>query len=763
MVLQAVFALTLFLSAALLFLVQPMVGKLLLPLLGGTPAVWNTCLVFFQSLLLAGYLYAHLAIDRLGVTRQARWHLLVLLLPLAAFVVAGYFVGSPVPIVVSLLPTDEEYPIFPLLAMLLLAVGPAVWVLATTSPLLQRWFAALSSRDPYPLYAASNAGSLLGLLAYPFLVEPYLSLTTQQELWALGVVVYLGLTLSCAARLWSRGVDSPSPPPPLPSEERGEVINAPSEPSSSPCERPTLARILRWVALSALTAALLCAATTHLTTDLAPMPLLWVVPLALYLGSFILVFWHWPAALHRFCGRLMAMLLIFLVLMLMTRSTEPLVVTLGLPLVTLFVITLVCHGELALDRPAKEYLTSFYLFLSLGSVLGSLFCALVAPLLFHRLGLVEYPLALVLAALVRPDTAIDRPCLGDWLAPLLLGGATAALVLAVPHWLGPTPDTNDPNYLMDRIVRVGVMFGVPSVVAFALVRRPLRYALALTALLLAATLDVGPSGVVLHTERNFFGTLRVTRSQDGRFVRLVHGTTQHGQQALESDDPLKPLMYYHPTGPAGRVMRALPPQRRRRVGAVGLGCGAMAAYAQPGEQWTFYEIDPAVIRLAKDTRYFTYLERCRGELTIVPGDARRMLEREADGSFDILILDAFSSDAIPVHLLTREALALYVRKLRPEGVLLFHVSNRYLDLAPMLGRLAAAHDPPLWAYVDQDVPTPSQQEEGKFASTWMLLGGDQVHELARQDRRWDRQPETEGSLWTDTFSNLLAVWRRGEE
>ncbi|MFO0845360.1 MAG: hypothetical protein U0797_23750, partial [Gemmataceae bacterium] len=381
------FALTLFLSAALLFLVQPMVGKLLLPLLGGTPAVWNTCLVFFQALLLAGYLYAHVSTDRLGVRRQARWHLLVLLLPPVALAAGWGLAGSPVPVVSSLTPTDEDYPVLPLLAMLFLAAGPVFLVLATTGPLLSRWFAAGGGRDPYVLYAASNAGSLLGLLAYPFLVEPSLSLTTQQWAWAAGVGAYILLAAGCATLTWrARGVEMShrvDPGGPDGGDEPHRSLSAP--------------QVARWLALSALTSALLCAGTTHLTTDMAPMPLLWVVPLALYLLSFILVFWRWPGPVHRAVGRLTPMLMVFLVLMLMTRATEPTALVVGLPLAAYFAILLVCHGELARDRPGREHLTAFYLVISTGSVLGSLACALVAPLLFHRLGLVEYPLALVLA------------------------------------------------------------------------------------------------------------------------------------------------------------------------------------------------------------------------------------------------------------------------------------------------------------------------------------------------------------------------------
>ncbi|MFO0881441.1 MAG: fused MFS/spermidine synthase [Gemmataceae bacterium] len=744
--LPGLFALTLFLSAALLFLIQPLVGKLLLPLLGGTPAVWNTCLFFFQTLLWLGYLYAHLATDRLGVRRQAWLHLALLMIPPGALALGYLLAGDLVPILTQLIPTDEDYPALALLLLLLVAAGPIFFVLATTGPLLQRWVADLGmgGRSPYVLYAASNTGSLLGLLAYPFLVEPTLTLTAQQWLWAAGVMACVLLLLGCAVLT-------------------GWYVTTSSEVQVSPAAEPLRrGRIIYWLGLAALTSALLNATTTHMTTDMAPMPLLWVVPLALYLLSFIIVFWRWPDQLRWLTGRVLPMLLLFLAVVLITRATEPLFLVGGLPLVVLLAACLVCHGELAHDRPDARHLTTFYLVLSLGSVLGSFLCVLVAPVLFRRLGVVEYPLVLVCLALVRPGQPRQRLRWDDLVAPLGLGLVALSLVFQVPRWLGPAPVPTDPDYLLDRLQRAGLMFGVPAVLAFALVHRPLRYALCLAVLLAAASLDTGPNGTLLLTERNFFGTVRVTRSEDGRFNRLVHGTTLHGQQRVEESGHPVPLMYYHPAGPVGRALTRLPAQRRRNVGAVGLGCGALAAYARPGEQWTFYEIDPAVIRIAQDPEYFTYLSSCRGNLRIVPGDARRRLEREPDASFDLLLLDAFSSDAIPVHLLTREALALYGRKLRPGGLLLFHVSNRYLDLPPLLGRLA--HEAGLSAQVDHSHPSGGQAEQGMMSSIWVLIGQeDAVAALAARDRQWMPLEPTPGPIWTDDFSNLLGLWKHGEE
>lgn len=739
------FATTLFCSALLLFTVQPLLGKLLLPLAGGAPAVWNTCLVFFQTALLAGYLYAHRFTARLSTRVQVACHLTVLLL-VAGVVAACHLSGSALPVVASLVPAEQDYPFLPLLALLTLAVGVPFVGLSATAPLLQRWYATLeaNNRDPYFLYAASNAGSLLGLIGYPFLIEPTLSLTTQRSLWAAGVGACLVLLAACA------------------------VITARHAPALAPAadtEGPAVpaARVLRWVALAAVPSALLNAATVNLTTDLAPVPLLWVVPLALYLLSFVLVFAWWPDWLHRATGRAVPILLAVTVFLVAFGATEPIEVVAGAHMLTLFGACLLCHGELARDRPEKGQLTRFYLWMAAGGVCGSLFGALLAPQLFARLGLVEYPLVLVLVALVRPfprdgETVWPvRP--GDLLWPAALAGLAVGLVVTVPDVLGQPPAEDHPGHFLDRYLRGGLMFGVPAVLAYALAYRPGRYALALAAVLLAARLDHSRHGAVLLTTRNFFGTLRVTRSPDGRFHRLVHGTTQHGQERLEDDCPPVPLMYYHPTGPAGRVLRALPEGRLRRVGVVGLGSGALASYAKRGQKWTFFEIDPAVARIAEDARWFRYLACCPGEVTVVLGDARRRLQ-EKPAAFDLLVLDAFSSDAIPTHLLTREALELYLERLAPGGLLLFHVSNRYLDLPPVLARAAAAIDPSLVVMQDNDAPSPGEREAGKTASVWVLIArrAEDLGPVAK-DLRWARARAGSGEVWTDDFSNLLGAWK----
>ena len=758
--LPALYAATLFVGATLLFLVQPLVGKLLLPLVGGTPGVWNTCMVFFQAVLLGGYLYAHRSTSKLGVRRQAAAHLVLLAFVLLAFKLGVAASGTPVPVVTALLPADQDYPIFGVVALLAVAVGFPFFVLSTTSPVLQRWFAATghpSAKDPYFLYAASNAGSLLGLLGYPLLIEPRLPLATQQWVWAAGVGVYLLMVLACASAVFRNAGRAAAP---APAADSGTPTESPA-PKSELCS----GRIARWVALSALPSSLLLGVTTHVSTDLAPVPLLWVVPLALYLLSFILVFARWPDGVRRVVGRVTPMLLLFVVLTLVTGAAEPMGVVGALHLLAFFGVCLVCHGELAKDRPPPEHLTAFYFWMSLGGVLGGLTNALIAPIIFHRVGMVEYPLALALAALVRPrgEEQPNGPVLRFADVALVLGllATAVGLVLVVPR-LVELPV--EPDSLPGRLIRSGLMFGIPAVAAFALVRRPARYALALAALLVAGALDPGQLGETLHMERNFFGVVRVTKSPDGKFIRLVHGTTLHGQQRADEPGPPRPMTYYHEQGPVGSVFRSLPAERIRKVAVVGLGTGAVASYARPGQHWTFYEIDPAVARIAQNPNYFTFLSNCRASWEVVLGDARRQLARAPDGEFDLVIMDAFCSDAIPVHLLTREALQLYVRKLAPHGVVAMHVSNVHLEVNKLVARLAADHDPPLRCRYCDDSSTDREKADGKMASQWVVLARSDA-DLGKMATGggWQAMRSDGGPVWRDDFANLLWVWKSRDD
>jgi hypothetical protein len=760
---QFLFAITLFVSAFLLFLVQPLVGKLLLPKLGGTPAVWNACLVFFQAMLLAGYGFAHAATAQLGSRRQAILQLVILALP--AFVLpitigSNAFRGA----------SAVEHPVLVILVQLAIAVGLPFFVVSTTSPLLQRWFADTghtSARDPYFLYAASNLGSMLALIAYPVLVEPEFSLPDQSRIWALGYAVYAVLVVACAVALWRGRHDAPL----------GVTAKQPPTPP------PSWPRRLRWVLLAFVPSSFLLGTTTYISTDIAPIPLLWVIPLALYLLSFIVVFAKKPAVSHALAGRLLPIAGLMLTLVLLTGATElrglPVSVLISLHLGTFYLAALVAHGELARDRPATDHLTEFYLWMSVGGVLGGAFNALLAPIIFQRTGLAEYPLVIVLACMIRPACALaNSQAKAPAPASAPVGGRFSPWTVILPAGIGAL--TVGLVYLTAWLrmelspLRTGVMFGLPCVLVYTLVDRPVRYGLGLAALLLAGI--VNPDQSLRHLERNFFGVLKVAEAHDsqrGRFRILYHGNTIHGQQSLDNldaDGRHEPLTYYHRTGPIGHLFEEwLDVQPAgRRVAAVGLGTGSLAWYARAGDDWTFYEIDPAIQRIAEDPAYFNFLSECRtDQRRIVLGDARLKLEEAADHSFDLIVLDAFSSDSIPMHLITAEALALYQQKLASGGIIAFHVSNRYLRLQPIVGKLAeqarlAARG---WDDLTED------KTAGKLPSQWLILAerdadfGKLVwphgaNHLA--DARWEQlRPEARTPLWTDAFSNLLSAFDSG--
>jgi spermidine synthase len=728
-------------------------------------------MVFFQAVLLAGYLYAHRAVNKLGVRRQALFHMVLLAACILALNTAVTTTGSPMPVASSLLPDDQDYPILGLVALLGIAVGVPFFVLSATSPLLQRWFAASghpSARDPYFLYAASNAGSLLGLLGYPLLLEPRLSLAEQQWVFAGAVTAYIVLTATCAAILLLRESEVQGQQESIGTlvQEASDTDHARSCPTiNSPINA---ARVARWVFLAGLPSSLMLGVTTYVSTNLAPVPLLWAVPLSLYLISFILVFARWPVGIHRTVGNLTPVMLLFAVLSLLVDACEPFALIGVLHMGAFFGVCLVCHGELANDRPPAEHLTAFYFWLSVGGVLGGILNGLIAPLLFQSIGMLEYPLALVLAASVRPRCSLAQrePPLrfadvGMVLALLLF---SVLLVVVVTRFVVTPIEPDQPEHWVSKLLCGGMMFGVPAVATIALLRRPARYALCLAAMCVAGAFDIGRLGETLHMERNFYGVVRVARSPDGKFIRLIHGTTVHGQQRTDEHDRPRPMTYYYEWGPVGRLFQDLSkrPIELKRVGVVGLGTGTVSYYAERGQTWTFFEIDPAVARVAQNPEYFRFLASCKGEYNIVLGDARRQLVRVPDESFDLLIIDGFCSDAIPVHLLTREAFALYFRKLTPNGVLAVNVTNPHLDLPPLITRTAGTVMDSLAIRYRHDRPEESLRAEGKSESEWMILGrSDVALGPVSWDPYWDRLTPVEGPVWRDDFANLLSVWKRG--
>jgi len=735
------FSITLFVSAALLFVVQPMIAKLLLPLLGGASSVWTTCMVFFQVMLLAGYLHAHL------ITRHAsRWGQLIVQLGLLLAALAAL----PFQISDSALQqlTAGARPGSWLLLQLLLVVGLPFFVLSTTGPLLQRWFSQTghaSSGDPYFLYAASNLGSLLALGSYPLWLESAFDLNTQTRLWQ-GVFGGLILLVGGCGWWFARAQADPAQT----TSTSSRTAQAGEFPATDVVPARSWSRRGFWVLLAFTPSSLLLGVTTYLTTDIASIPLLWVIPLSLYLLTFVLAFArrHYlpPALIHR----LLPVLGVILVFTIVCRATEPTWFLLLINLLFFFTAALACHGRLAADRPAPAQLTEFYLWLSIGGALGGIFNALIAPLIFREV--IEYPLAILLAcALYQIPAGRWKPgpkLVRSWWSVTALAGL--AMVFAVSaKSLGLAPG------LLTNVL----VFGVPVMLCFGFAGQPLRFVTTLGSVLLAAHVYVELNKRTVFVDRSFFGVSRVTVSANGWFRQLDHGSTAHGRQFIEAGRACEPLAYYHRSGPLGTVFREF--QRTNtaaHVGLIGLGAGATLAYAQPGETWDIYEIDPLVIRIAQNPELFTYLSDCAAVVPrMIEGDGRLQLAAATDGRYGLLILDAFSSDAIPMHLLTKEAVELYFSKIADGGWLALHVSNRYLDLEQVITGLAQAQGYTGLSWID----TEGDRANGKEESHWIVLvrRESDLRDLALDPHRIPLESRVGTAPWTDARSSLLPIFK----
>lgn len=720
---------TLFLSAFLLFLVQPMVAKMVLPILGGAAMVWNACMVFFQFVLLAGYGYAYGASRLRNHKSRLLLHAVLLVIPLVVL---------PVVIDRNAVTPPEGNPIGWLLVLLASTIGLPFFVLSTSASVLQHWFSRTShssARDPYFLYAASNLGSLIALASYPIVFEPLLTVGAQSRLWTAGYGIFVALAGACA---WisSRHAD------------RGPAAMVPeyAMADDTPAERLSPVRRIRWVALAFVPSSLMLAVTSYLSTDIAAVPLLWILPLALYLLTFIVAFSAMSARARAIVRRAVPLLVVPLALFMTTRMYVPLLVIMPLHLLAFVFIAVLCHTELASDRPEPVHLTEFYLWISVGGMLGGTFNTLLAPLLFRGIG--EYPLVLAAACLFlpAPGSAINshRRPVTDWLVPLGVGVFSAALLAASASGRIPT------GVALSAVA-------LPALGAFSQRQRPRQFALSVAAMLLAGSWFGGTGNSVLYRSRTFFGVYRVSADRAGQYHTLVHGTTIHGMQALDPAHRSEPLTYFHRTGPFGQAFSVLPQLRSaREIAVIGLGVGTLANYATSDQRWTFYEIDPEVERIARDTSYFTFLDSCGPRCQVVIGDARLSLARAGARQYDLIALDAFSSDAIPVHLLTEEALSLYLSRLAPGGVLAFHISNGHLELAPVVAGLAASHHLVALDRLDRETVN---WPKGKAESHWVIMGRteEDLGPLMR-DAGWQRLIATNSTPhWTDDFSNILSV------
>ena len=734
-----VYSITLFINAALLFIIEPMVAKMILPFLGGSPAVWNTSLVFYQACLLAGYAYAHFGSTWLGTRRHALVHLNLLF--------AGLLL-LPIVLPLDWLGAPSENPVNLVLGVLAVSIGFPFLILSAGAPLLQKWFAQSrhgAARDPYFLYAASNSGSLAGLLAYPFLLEPRLPLSQQNHFWFIGYLVLLALVALCVLyflRPMTGRFDEKSPP--LADENR----------SASEAADPTLARRLRWILWGFVPSSLLLGVTSYVTTDIGSAPFLWVLPLAAYLMSFILAFARSSWMTHPILLRAQAFFLVGIAATVFLHANEPDEILLPLHLIGFFITALVCHGRLAQDRPSAKHLTDYFLWLSFGGVLGGAFNALLAPTLFKHV--IEYPLVIALAGLIRPQQGVQdeskRNRQFDWLLPPAVIALIVCTTLALKQ-IQILPTVNDRS----------LIGGLSALFLLSVGLRPVRFGIGLVLLALVSLWYPSPFGKVLYTGRSFFGAYRAATDSDGTRNVLFQGTTLHGTQSVDRQTKLMPLAYYHRTGPAGQVLLANAARHGSdRIAVVGLGTGSLACYGTAKQVFTFYEIDPLVEKIARDAGLFTFLRDCSPRIDVVIGDARLSLAKTPNRVYDLFVLDAFSSDVIPVHLLTRQALELYLQKITPTGVLLFHVSNRYMDLAPVLDRLAVELN--LAAFIQNDFDiSAEEQAEGKSPSRWILMARDRrVAASYLADGRWRQlNGQLGGDLWTDDYSDLLKVihWR----
>ncbi|MFO0856557.1 MAG: fused MFS/spermidine synthase [Phycisphaerales bacterium] len=816
------YAATAFVAAALLFVIQPLAGKALLPLAGSSPSVWTSVMLLFQAALLMGYGIAH-AVSHLGMRGKlgtSVTRVIVALVVLAGAAAVSRFVDVP-----STPP--ESSPGLWVLVTLAMWVGCGFVGVAMLSPLLQQWFASTrhaKAANPYVLSVASNIGSAVGLIAYPLVIERTLVLRDQWLWWGYGVMGLFVLVVMCAI-VAMRGCNSKSEmvsscnATPSPNENQTSTTQGLSESSSeglgvtrisiasvqsknygglAPTAQssnrwhvgragqsysPTLRTCLAWLAFAFVPSSLMLGVTQHISTDIAPVPLLWIVPLLMYLLSFAWAFAPVRQPGAAWWGRAMVVPVLALALALLVQARTPIVVVLSLHLVVFFVGCMMCHKSLSERRPDPKHLTVFYFVIAMGGVLGGIFNAIVAPAVFDRV--LEYPIALGLLLTLRELCAAEQTrdsndidstdvqvTLKHFKSRALVVVGVACIAACVGLVL--IIDRVASQMTISQLGRSALVGGVPTlflaILAFA--AQKYRHTVASKAVfvaggagLLLASQFVDSGVQVLHQERTFFGVHRVLATNGGKQHDLRHGTTSHGVQVSRESERFEELRqvpgaYYHPSGPIGIVMSMMQQRRQHmRVGLIGLGAGALASYAREGDSFTFFELDPSVIHIAQDAKYFTFVSDARDRgatITMVPGDGRLTLAK-ASGHFDVLVIDAFSSDAIPTHLLTREAMELYLSKLSDDGVLAFHISNRSFDLAPVLARHAL--DMKLIARKNADMfASPMEAQQGKFESHWFVMAKtDQGLSGLARAAMW-YQPDVVGSLWTDDRSDILSVF-----
>ena len=737
-----VYSITLLLSAILLFTVQPMFSKMILPLLGGTPQVWTTAMLFFQLNLLAGYAYAHGTTRLFSIRVQAILHIILL---------AIFTIALPFAIPAGWTPPEGENPTFWQLSLMTITVGGPFFIVSGSAPMFQRWFSVTDHQDasnPYFLYGASNLGSMSALLSYPFIIEPLLTLNEQTETWMFGYLALIAITALCLLLVWTKS---------------GKNSVAAETPQTHTFDDDvTTIRRLKWIILSFTPSSLMLGVTTFITTDIASAPLLWILPLSLYIGTFIIVFARKPLLSAKSIDMASALAVAFLIAQMIAikeMHAGPMLL-IGLHLLIFFAVALMCHTELANSRPSAKHLTEFYLIISLGGALGGIFNAIIAPTFF--IVPIEYAIALGIAMFMRHTNDPEH--------------SFAALKAYIKSSKLKDILTNEKALFVYFIVFLSalgfVIQGEPSatnlcamlVIALLVLlyktRWPFAIAATLTLLIspISFPLNIIMATDVLHQDRNFFGIIKIIEEPKQRM--LMHGTTNHGTQPTQDEFKLRKISYYSDVSPLSDVFDVLDQQGgEQKVGVIGLGVGVISCYTYPGRSYDFYEIDKDIADIAENREFFTYLSDCGSPYKIILGDGRLKIEEKPNKHYDAIIIDAFSSDNIPIHLLTKEAIQIYLDRVKDDGLVVLHISNNYIDLEPVVGLIGKTlgYEPIAKLRGGTDI---EDIGVASYPSHYFVISKNPQKQALLVGQGWtDAKLRDDIKPWTDQYSNLISVLR----